>query len=133
MSASGEISPRGPIMAYNYSQENSMSTRKSSSLAMRLGLAFLALIMAVPLNAADTRAVKTRVPPNYPEMAKRMRITGVVKVSVTIAPGGNVTAVKTLSGNSLLSGAAEDAVSKWKFVPAAEESTVEIDINFGGS
>jgi outer membrane biosynthesis protein TonB len=44
-----------------------------------------------------------------------------------------VTAVKTVTGNSMLSRAAEDAVSKWKFASAAEESTVEIDINFGGS
>lgn len=114
-------------------QARSGFKRQTLSSMVRLGIAALVLSMTLPLHAADSRAVKSRVAPTYPEMAKRLRITGVVKVSVTIAPDGSVTAVKTVTGNSMLSRAAEDAVSKWKFASAAEESTVEIDINFGGS
>jgi TonB family protein len=94
-------------------------------------VALLALFTALPIHAADNRAIKSRVPPNYPEMAKRMRITGVVKLSVTVAPDGSVTAAKAISGNSMLTTAAEEAVSKWKFAPGAEESTVEVNVSFG--
>jgi TonB family protein len=93
----------------------------------------MAMTMTLPLRAADDHAerpVKQRVPPTYPELAKRMRISGVVKVSATVAPDGTVSATKTVSGNHMLAGAAEDAVHKWKFVSAPTESTVEVTINF---
>jgi TonB family protein len=100
---------------------------------MQLAVFAAAMAIAMPLHAADEhtdRAIKQRVAPTYPELAKRMRITGVVRVSATVAPDGSVSATKTVSGNHMLSGAAEDAVHKWKFVPASDESTVEVDINF---
>lgn len=97
-----------------------------------LHLAALAAIAAltIPAHAAEDRAVKSRVSPVYPELAKRMRITGQVKVEATVDADGKVTAVKTLSGSHALSTAAEDAVSKWRFVSASAPSTVEVNLNF---
>lgn len=94
--------------------------------------AVLALIMAValPAVAANDRAVKTKVPPVYPELAKRMKITGIVKVQATVDADGKVTAVKTVTGNSSLQNAAEEAVRKWKFVPGDGTATVDVDVNF---
>jgi TonB family protein len=89
----------------------------------------LALTFALPSSAED-RAVKQRVPPMYPEIAKRMRIEGVVKMSVTVDAEGKVTDVKTESGNRTLSIAAEDAVRKWKFEAGAGVATVEVSMNF---
>jgi TonB family protein len=99
---------------------------------MTAGLIFaaLALAVAVPSYAADDRPVKQRVSPSYPELAKRMHVSGVVRIAATVAPDGSVTATKTVSGNHMLAGAAEDAVHKWKFVAASDQSTVEVDINF---
>ena len=89
------------------------------------------MTVVLPLHAADSdRAIKQRVAPVYPELARRMRIGGVVRIAATVAPDGSVSATKTVSGNHMLSGAAEDAVHKWKFVTAPGESTVEVDINF---
>jgi TonB family protein len=59
-----------------------------------------------------------------------MKIAGVVHLEVTVDPAGNVSDVKTVTGNRALSPAAEDAVRKWKFAPGAAVSTVEVDINF---
>jgi TonB family protein len=98
---------------------------------MRVMLAVaLALVLGLPVVAADSRAVKTRIAPVYPEIAKRMRITGEVRIEVTVDPEGKVTDVKKVSGNSMLSAAAEDAVRKWRFEPGSEISTVEITLNF---
>jgi len=47
-----------------------------------------ALSVALPVSAADARAIKSRVPPIYPEIAKRMRISGQVKVEATVSPRG---------------------------------------------
>jgi TonB family protein len=90
----------------------------------------LALAVTIPARAGDDRAVKSRVAPIYPELAKRMRITGLVKVEASVDADGKVTAVKTVSGNHSLSSAAEDAVSKWRFVPGSGPSTVDVDVNF---
>lgn len=89
----------------------------------------LALALTMP-SSAEERAVKQRVPPTYPEIAKRMRIEGVIKMSVTVDAEGKVLDVKTISGNRTLSIAAEDAVRKWKFEAGAGVSTVEVSMNF---
>jgi TonB family protein len=86
-------------------------------------------LLALPGYASD-RVVKSKVPPVYPEIAKRMKITGVVKVEATVDADGKVTDVKTLSGSHTLSPAAEEAVRKWKFAPAAATSTEDVDVNF---
>jgi TonB family protein len=109
------------------------SLKKFRKIAVGLAVFALAISVALPLRAADDhsdRAIKQRVSPTYPELAKRMRVSGVVRVSATVAPDGSVSATKTVSGNHMLSGAAEDAVHKWKFVTGPAESTVEVDINF---
>ena len=55
---------------------------------------------------------------------------GAVKLEVTVDAEGRVIDVKPVSGNRVLSGAAEEAVRKWKFVPGTGPSTVDIDLNF---
>ena len=90
----------------------------------------LVLAPAIPARAAD-RAILSRVPPAYPEMARRMRITGEVKLSVTVDADGKVTEVKEISGNHMLGVAAEEAVRKWKFESGAGAATMEVTVNFG--
>ena len=86
--------------------------------------------MALTAGAAEDRAVKSRVAPVYPEIAKRLHVTGVVKLEVTVDAEGKVTDVKTVSGNHSLAVAAEDAVHKWKFVPAAAETKESVEVKF---
>jgi TonB family protein len=100
----------------------------AATLALML---VLSLVLALPAMAADTRAIKSKVAPIYPEIAKRLRITGEVKMEAIVDPDGKVTEIKTLSGNNVLAVAAEDAVRKWRFAPAAAASTVEVNLNFG--
>ena len=88
------------------------------------------LVLGVPARAADDRAIKSKVPPAYPELAKRMKITGTVRMEATVDAGGKVTAVKTISGSRALSPAAEEAVSKWKYAPGDGPSTVEVEVTF---
>jgi TonB family protein len=79
---------------------------------------------------AEQRAVKQRVAPVYPEVAKRLRVTGIVKLEVTVDAEGKVKDVKTVSGNHMLSIAAEEAVYKWKFAAGSAATTEDLDINF---
>ena len=88
------------------------------------------MAFAVTIGAAEERAVKSRVAPVYPELAKRMKIMGVVKVEATVDMEGKVTDVKALSGSQTLVPAAEDAVRKWRFAPGDGTAKVTVDINF---
>jgi TonB family protein len=115
-------------------------TSRSSSKRLPAGhcgaflLALFALMLAtLPSRAADGRKVQKRVAPVYPELARRMHISGVVRISATVAPDGSVTEAKAVTGNKMLSIAAEDAVKKWKFVAGDAQSTVDIDVNFDAS
>ena len=89
----------------------------------------LMAMLAIPGNASD-RAVKSKVAPIYPEIAKRMKITGQVKIEAIVDADGKVTEVKTLSGSHTLSPAAEEAVRKWKFAPGDATTTEDVDVNF---
>lgn len=118
---------RGPMV------EAARAQRSSAIWISRLGKAmvlWLLLLLTLPARAADERAVKTRSAPVYPELAKRMHISGAVKVLATVDADGKVTDVKAISGNSALVNAAEDAVRKWRFAPGTEVSQVEVTINF---
>jgi TonB family protein len=110
---------------------------KHARVARRAGLVFLytfglamLLVFSAPAHAAGDRSVISRVPPVYPELARRMKISGQVKVEATVDAEGHVTAVKTLSGSKMLAPAAEDAVKKWKFEPGSGSGTTEVDVNF---
>ena len=97
---------------------------------VRLGIAALVLSVTLPLHAADSRAVKSRVAPTYPEMAKRLRITGSVLLNATVAPNGTVKQVKTVMGEKILVEAAKEAVLKWKYAPSEHETVEDVEIAF---
>jgi len=94
--------------------------------------AALALLLAIAMStrAADDRAVKSRVSPIYPEIARRMKIGGAVKLEASVDAQGKVTDVKAVSGNHMLAVAAEDAVRRWRFAPGSGDSNVSVEVNF---
>jgi protein TonB len=61
------------------------------------------------------------VNPEYPEIAKQIRVSGRVELEATINEEGAVVTVKTLNGNPILAKAAVDALKKWKFKPFKED------------
>ena len=55
--------------------------------------------------------------PQYPSAAKRAHVEGVVIVEATVTETGTVEKVKVISGPPLLTDAAAEAVSHWKYEP----------------
>jgi TonB family protein len=76
------------------------------------------------------RRAKSKVQPVYPDLARKMNITGTVKIEVVVAPNGTVKEAKIVGGHPVLATAALDAVKKWRFEPAPMESTGVVDFKF---
>ncbi|MGA7926086.1 MAG: energy transducer TonB [Candidatus Sulfotelmatobacter sp.] len=100
-----------------------------------LFLVLLALAAsAAPAQDSDSslhaREVVYRVAPVYPDLAKRLRISGAVKLLATIAPNGTVRLIEPVGGNPVLLKAAQDAVTNWKFAPAPNQTRELIELRF---
>ncbi len=78
------------------------------------------------------RKVKTKVSPEYPELAKRMNVTGHVKIEVTISMDGKVTGTKVIGGNPVLVSSSIDALKKWHFEVGPKQTTEIIEFEFNG-
>jgi len=79
------------------------------------------------------RKVKSKTAPLYPELARRMSVSGKVKIEVIITPDGRVRSTRVLGGHPLLVQACQDSVKEWKFFPAPEETTQVVEFDFRGS
>jgi TonB family protein len=69
------------------------------------------------------KAATKKTPPDYPPIAKQLKIAGHVQVDVSIDAEGNVENVKIVSGNVMLTQAVILAVKKWKFTPFVADGT----------
>lgn len=58
-----------------------------------------------------------RVEPEYPDLARRARVQGMVLLQVTVDERGLVSGVDVIRGHPLLTQAAVDAVSQWRYSP----------------
>jgi TonB family protein len=83
-----------------------------------------------PQSSAELRRIVRKVPPYYPEIAKRMNLAGTVKVLAIVSPDGTVKSVQPVGGSPVLLQAAQDAVNKWKFAAAGAESKEMIELRF---
>lgn len=80
-----------------------------------------------------TRKLRSKVAPEYPEVARRMKISGVVKLQVTVAPNGMVKDAKVIGGHPVLVNAAMETIKKWRYEPTSEETTGIVEFRFNPS
>ena len=79
----------------------------------------------------DSRPVKLRVSPTYPDIARRMNVTGSVQLQALVRPDGTVKEVRVLGGHPLLAEAASRAVMRWHYQPTGRETSEHVKIDFG--
>jgi protein TonB len=77
-----------------------------------------------------TRKPKTKVMPTYPDVARRMNITGTVRLAVVVSPNGTVKSSKAIGGHPILVNAALEAMKQWKFEPAPADSNGIVEFKF---
>lgn len=83
---------------------------------------FFAMAASLPaeirIGMADAvKAATSKVQPQYPAVARQMKIAGHVEIEAVIGTDGSVASAKAVSGNPMLTQPAVSAVEKWKFTP----------------
>jgi TonB family protein len=80
--------------------------------------------------AADTRKPVVNPDPEYPEIARRMNLTGTVRVEIVIAADGTIKSARVMGGHPVLADAVQKALKKWKYAPGAAETTLQLEFKF---
>ena len=75
------------------------------------------------------------VRPNYPLLARQMKVQGSVILQALISKDGNIQTLHVVSGPPILANAALEAVRQWHFKPhyqgtEAVETEAKITVNF---
>jgi TonB family protein len=78
----------------------------------------------------SSRKIVNRVSPQYPEIARTMNLAGSVKAEALVEPNGVVKSVEVKGGHPVLVRAAQNAIYKWKWAPAAHETREAIEVKF---
>jgi TonB family protein len=107
---------------------------------VRIATSFITVAILASVTFSQTagtdegkRRVKSKASPAYPELARRMSVSGKVKIEVIITPDGHVRSTRVLGGHPLLVQACQDSLKEWKFFPAAEETTQIVECDFHGA
>jgi TonB family protein len=91
----------------------------------------MALLVTIPnLPAQESRKVISNPEPPYPEVARRLRLSGAVKVQIVIAPDGKVKETKITGGHPIFVNSVEETLKNWRYAPASTETTTQLEFNF---
>ncbi len=97
-------------------------------LAMAFGTLQVRAQSSLPTDAK--RPAKHLAQPAVSDLARKLNLTGTVRVEVTIAPDGTVKRTRVLGGHPVLAADAERAAQKSTFEPASTETTEVIEFKF---
>jgi protein TonB len=89
----------------------------------------------VQLSPQTSENVRVTVPPNYPMLARQMKVQGAVNLMALISREGTIQELQILSGPAILADAAREAVKQWRFKPYYQngkpvETQARITVNF---
>jgi len=102
----------------------------SAALALCLTSAFVPASLAQK-TVKVARKVVTEIKPAYPTTLKNLHIEGLVRLTVTVLPSGNVADINVRGGNPILVENAVKAVKNWKYAPGPSQTEEEVVLNFG--
>lgn len=78
----------------------------------------------------ESRRLRFSTPPEYPEVARKMNIRGMVQLELIVARDGAVKDATVIGGHPVLADAMLKAVKAWRYEPAARESRVVVKFVF---
>jgi len=89
----------------------------------------------VQISRQAAQNVTVSVPPDYPLLARQMKVQGAVSLQALISREGTIQELQILSGPAILAAAAREAVKQWHFKPYLQngqpvETRARITVNF---
>jgi protein TonB len=100
-------------------------------VALSLGMSAFSSDLSLAQEQPEAkRKIVSSVPPGYPELARKMQISGTVRVEAVVAPNGKVKFTQVVGGSPVLAKAAVDAIEKWRWAPAPQETKELLELNF---
>jgi len=89
----------------------------------------------VQLSQQAVQNVTVSVPPDYPLLARQMKVQGAVILQALISREGSIQELQIVSGPGILAAAAREAVKQWRFKPYYQsgqpvETQARITVNF---
>jgi protein TonB len=116
--------PTRPVTDPGGAGDTETAARVTSDAAERVGM-----------STGTSQIVTHSVRPNYPLLARQMKVQGSVILVALIGKDGIIQNLRVLSGPQILAGAAQDAVRQWHFKPHLEgseavETEAKITVNF---
>jgi TonB family protein len=86
--------------------------------------------LAQQVQSDGNRRIVSQITPDYPSIARRLRLTGMVRISATVGPNGKVVRTEVLGGNPVFAQSATTAVSKFKWEPRPDTTKELVQITF---
>jgi TonB family protein len=126
-----------------------ISTRKKENMTLRktsIVAAATFLFAAAQIVSADSvkhlspqesiSAAVAKPQPEYPQLAKQLRLEGSVSLNAFVSEDGTVDHVEAVNGNPVLVRSAEEALKHWKFNKQTEDGkpvkfVANVTFNFG--
>ncbi len=114
---------------------NSGETASASSASASAPNGLVSAGDRVQLSPQTTQSVSISVPPNYPLLARQMKVQGAVSLMALISRDGTIQELQILNGPGILATAAREAVKQWHFKPYLQngqpvETQARITVNF---
>jgi TonB family protein len=81
-------------------------------------------------SGGSLRKVRISPHPEYPELARKLSIRGVVQLWVKVTAEGTVREVNVVGGNPILVDSCVNTVKKWRYEPTGKESLEPVRFNF---
>jgi TonB family protein len=101
------------------------------TLALALALCAVSVASLGAQSAPITRRpVRHMVTPAYPELAKKLNLTGTARIEVPIGSDGVVKHTRVIGGHPVLAAEAERAAEKSTFEPGPAETVEVIEFKF---
>jgi protein TonB len=116
-------------------KSNAIHLDVGSGQARAAGAATVAVTDRVQLSPQTQQNVSVSVPPDYPLLARQMKVQGAVSLQALIARDGTIQELQIVSGPEILAAAAREAVKQWHFKPYLQngqpvETQAKITVNF---
>jgi len=119
---------RSPLRPPELSLWKTRAMRLKSFISV--GILLLSCGLAATASGQEARKIIAKPTPVYPEIAKRMGLSGTVKSEILIAADGQVKSTTVIGGHPVLVSAALEALKKWKYEPGKTETTVSLRTSF---